>query len=222
MKKTFVASLLLCGTALFAFALEPSATLFENDQVKVVRALEKTHVKGKAHEHKMNRVMIYMQAGRQRFEYQDGRKPQEFDWKAGQVVWSPASGMHAPEVLGETPFNIIEVELKNPGSGKPITASADPVKVDPKHYKVEFENDQVRVVRVKVGAHESTPMHEHTLNRVTVTLTDLNYRVTSANGKVESIQRKAGEAAWGKASTHKEENLEGKPFELILVEVKGE
>ena len=28
---------------------------------------------------------------------------------------------------------------------------ADPVKVDPKHYKVEFENERVRVLRVSYG-----------------------------------------------------------------------
>ena len=35
-----------------------------------------------------------------------------------------------------------------------VTTSAsaqDPVKVDPKHYKVEFENDQVRVLRIHYG-----------------------------------------------------------------------
>jgi len=30
----------------------------------------------------------------------------------------------------------------------------DPVKVDSKHYTVEFENAQVRVLRIKVGPHE--------------------------------------------------------------------
>ncbi len=221
MKTIFHASLLLCGSALVALAVEPSATLFENDQVKVVRALEKTHVKGKAHEHKMNRVMIYMQSGRQRFEYQDGRNPQEFDWKAGQVTWSASDGMHAPEVISDTPFNIVEVELKKPGTGKLIAGSADPVKVDPKHYKIEFENDQVRVVRVKVGAHESTPVHEHSFNRVTVFLTDQTNRVTGSDGKVETMQRKAGDTIWGKPTTHKEENLDDKPFEVIMVEIKN-
>jgi polyisoprenoid-binding protein YceI len=30
----------------------------------------------------------------------------------------------------------------------------DAVKVDPKHYKVEFENDKIRVLRVNYGPHE--------------------------------------------------------------------
>lgn len=221
MKTISYASLLVAFGTLAALAVEPSAPLFENDQVKVLRALEKAHVKGKFHEHKTNRVMIYLQAGQQKFEYQDGRKAQSFDWKAGQVVWSPSDGMHSPEVTGDEPFNIIEVEVKKPGAGKTITSAIDPVKIDPKHYKVEFENDQVRVVRATVGAHESIPMHEHSLNRVSVYLTDQVNRITTSDGKAETVTRKAGDAVWGKPITHKEENLGDKPFEVVLVELKN-
>lgn len=221
MKTIVGTSFLFCFAILAALPVQPGAPLFENDQVKVVRALEKAHVKGKAHEHKVNRVMVYLQSGRQRFEYQDGRKPEVFDWTAGQVKWSPADGMHSPEVVSNEPFNIVEIELKKPGTGKPITASLDPVKVDPKHYKVEFENDQVRVLRVKIGAHETAPKHEHTLNRVTVYLTDQNFRVTTSDGKTESVQHKQGEAGWGTPITHKEENVSDKPFEAIVTEIKG-
>lgn len=218
----------LTGATLFlSFALfaalptQPSATLFENDQVKVIRALEKAHVKGKAHEHKVNRVMVYLQSGRQRFEYQDGRKPETFDWKAGQVTFSPAGGIHSPEVVSDEPFNILEVELKNKGTSAKVSSSLDPVKIDPKHYKVEFENDQVRVLRVRIGAHEAAPMHEHGLNRVTVYLTDQNFRVTTADGKVDTVQHKAGEALWATPVKHKEENLSDYPFEVIAIEIKG-
>ena len=40
-------------------------------------------------------------------------------------------------------------------------AHADPVAVDPKHYKVELENDRVRVLRIKYGAHDRPVMHVH-------------------------------------------------------------
>lgn len=39
----------------------------------------------------------------------------------------------------------------------------DPVKVDPKHYQVEFENDRVRVLRIRFGPHERSVMHGHLL-----------------------------------------------------------
>jgi hypothetical protein len=212
----------LIGIALLAAPpVEPSATLFENDQVKVLRALEKAHVKGKFHEHKLNRVMIYLQSGKQRFEYQDGRQPQVFDWTEGEVKWSAPDGMHSPEVISDNPFNIIEVELKAPGTGKPIVSNLDPVKIDPKHYSVEFENPMVRVLRVKIEGHGVAPLHEHAVNRVTVFLTDQEFRVTDTQGKANIVKHKAGDAVWGTPITHKEENLSDHPFEVIAVELKG-
>jgi uncharacterized RmlC-like cupin family protein len=218
--KTY-AAVLICCASLGAITIEPSATLFESDQVKVVRALEKAHVKGKFHEHTQNRVMVYLQTGRQRFEYQDGRQPAVFDWKAGEVKWSPADGMHSPEVISNDPFNIIEILLKAPGTGKAIASHLDPVKLDPKHYKLEFENAQVRVIRARIEGHGITPMHQHSLNRVTVFLTDQDFRVTDSKGKVGIVKHKAGDVVWGTPTTHSEENLSDQPFEVVAVELKS-
>ena len=218
--KTLSALLVPAGLAIAAIAVAPSSTILENDQVKVVRALEKVHIKGGFHEHKTNRVMIYLQAGRQRFEYQDGRKPAVFEYKAGEVKWSAPEGMHAPEIISNEPFNIIEVELKKPGTGKKIVTKLDPVKLDPKHYKVELENDQVRVIRAHMGPHDSVPLHEHTLNRVSVYLTDVNMLINTPDGKTQTSQRKAGDVVWSPPATHKEQNLNDSPFEVIAVEIK--
>ena len=64
-------------------------------------------------------------------------------------------------------------------------------------------------------------MHEHSLNRVVTYLTDQDFQVTSADGKVEHVQHKAGDASWGAPAKHKEENLSDKPFEVLVVELKG-
>jgi quercetin dioxygenase-like cupin family protein len=93
----------------------------------------------------------------------------------------------------------------------------DPVKVDPKHYKVEFENDQVRVVRITYGPHEKSVMHEHPAN-VAVFLTDGQGRFTLRGGKTEDAPIKAGTAQWD--GKHLPENIGDKPFELVLVELK--
>ena len=95
----------------------------------------------------------------------------------------------------------------------------DPVKVDPKHYKLEFENSQVRVLRITYGPHEKSVMHEHPAG-VAVFLTDQNGKFTLADGKSEERGGKAGEARWLPAEKHLPENLSEKPLELILVEVK--
>src|SRR5437867_2876700 len=164
--------------AIAAFSAEPVATPIDNDQVKVLKVTQAPHQKTRLHKHTVNRVMIYLQAGHQEFDY-EGKKV-SLDWKPGEAKWSPASGMHIAEITSNDPVTIVEMELKKPGSSaKPQSAALDPVKLDPKQYKVEFENSQVRVLRVRIGAHQSTPMHEHTLNRVVTYITDQNFRVTT-------------------------------------------
>lgn len=96
----------------------------------------------------------------------------------------------------------------------------DPVKVDAKHYKVEFENDQVRVLRITYGPHEKSVMHEHPA-AVAVFLTDSQSKFTFPDGKSQDAPQKAGTTIWTPAGPHLPENTGDKPFELVLVEMKG-
>jgi quercetin dioxygenase-like cupin family protein len=96
----------------------------------------------------------------------------------------------------------------------------DAVKVDSKHYKVEFENDQVRVVRITYGPHEKSVMHGHPAN-VAVFLTDGQSRFTLPDGKTQDVAIKAGTVQWDGGGKHLPENTGDKPFELILVELKS-
>ena len=96
----------------------------------------------------------------------------------------------------------------------------DPVKVDAKHYKVEFENDQVRVLRINYGPKEKSVMHEHP-DSVAIFLVDGKAKFTTPDGKAQDAPMKAGTTMWGAAGKHLPENVGDKPFELILVELKG-
>jgi ureidoglycolate hydrolase len=42
-----------------------------------------------------------------------------------------------------------------------ILSAQDAVKVDPKHYSVVSENDQVRILKAHYGPHEKSVMHSH-------------------------------------------------------------
>jgi quercetin dioxygenase-like cupin family protein len=95
----------------------------------------------------------------------------------------------------------------------------DPVKVDAKHYTVEFENSQVRVLRIKYGPHEKSIMHRHP-NAVAIFMTDANGTFTFPNGEPQQLNGKAGETRWTPAGMHLPENTGDQPFEVILVELK--
>ena len=45
-----------------------------------------------------------------------------------------------------------------------VTIGEDAVIADPQHYTVEFENDRVRIIRIKYGPHEKSVMHSHGQN----------------------------------------------------------
>jgi quercetin dioxygenase-like cupin family protein len=96
----------------------------------------------------------------------------------------------------------------------------DPVQVDSTHYKVEFENAQVRVLRITYGPHEKSVMHEHPAN-VAIFLTDGQIKFTLPDGKTQDALPKAGATQWDAGGKHLPENVGDRPFELILVELKS-
>jgi len=213
-------SITLFLAATLAFAVETVQTPIDNDQAKVLNVTVQPREKSRLHQHKVNRVMVYLTPGQQELTFPNAPKS-VLNFKAGEMKWSPAGGMHMSEITSANPVNLIEIELKKPGAGLPANASPlDPVKVDPKHYKVEMENDQVRVLRVIIGPHQSTPVHEHVLNRVLTYISDQNVRVTTTDGKSEIARHKPGEVSLGGPAKHKEENLNDTPFEVVVVEFK--
>jgi len=95
----------------------------------------------------------------------------------------------------------------------------DPVKVDSKHYSVEFENDEVRVLRIRYGPHEKSVMHYHP-KAVAISLTNFRVRFTGEDVKSEEVTFKAGQPTWTEAGSHLPENLSDKSLEAVIVELK--
>lgn len=132
------------------------------------------------------------------------------------------------EKAGNPPVQQEEIEMKRTlfvaaavalsVSSVPALAQ-DPAKVDAKHYTVEFENDQVRVLRIKYGAKEKSVMHQHP-GAVAIFLTDGKAKFTLPDGKTIDDPFKAGTTKWTPSGKHLPENVGDKPFELVLVEVK--
>lgn len=96
----------------------------------------------------------------------------------------------------------------------------DAVKVDPKHYKVIADNAEVRVLRIHYGPHETSVRHSHPDSVVTY-LTDGRIKMLLGNGKTVMSTGKAGQALFTPAGVHTPTNVGNKPFDAILVELKG-
>ncbi len=198
--------LLAVSAAMALWGQAPSNVKIDSPQARVLVVTEQPHHPSALHEHPMDRVMIYLGSGQLTRTSADG-KVQKLEFKSGDARWSPAEGPHISEYASDHPFQIVEIELKNKPQGQIAMSSIDPLKADPKHYSLEFENDQVRVLRVRFGPHEKGVLHEHKLNHIVVYLTD------QAKGK-------AGEVRLDEAMTHTEENPLDHPVERIAIDLK--
>ena len=155
--------------------------------------------------HATNRVLIYLDNGV--MTRKEGEHTETIEFHRGDVRWRPASGAYVAENISDHAIRILEVDLKGPPSGQAHTTKLDPTVVDAVHYKVEFENEAVRVLRVHYEPHEKGQTHEHILNRVVLYLND-------QTGAVANDVRVAG------AATHVEENVTDKAVDRIAVELK--
>ena len=95
----------------------------------------------------------------------------------------------------------------------------DAVSVDPKHHKVEFENDHVRVLRITFGAGESSQMHTHPC-AIAVGVSDAPLIFHLPDGSTRPAKLKLGQLVVAKPTTHNPENQTADPAEVILVELK--
>jgi quercetin dioxygenase-like cupin family protein len=101
-----------------------------------------------------------------------------------------------------------------------VAAAQDPTKVEPKHYRLMFENDRVQVVSVHYGPHEKSEMHDHP-GGVVVVVTGGHLKFTDQNGKVTDVYSKEGEARWFPPFKHKVENLGDEPYNAVYIGIKG-
>jgi quercetin dioxygenase-like cupin family protein len=96
----------------------------------------------------------------------------------------------------------------------------DPTKVEPKHYRLAFENEYVQVVNVHYGPHEKSSLHAH-MGGVVVVLTAGHLRFTDENGKTQEVYAKPGEPRWFPPFKHKVENLGETAYSAIYIGIKS-
>ena len=189
----------------------------ENEYVRVLRSTGGGHVTTPMHEHSAN-VVIYLKDADVRVVDPDGKK-KDSQRKRGDAIWNGPQ-KHERINLSANPYELIQVELKGKREAPtPWTSSLDPVKLARGQFSVIFENEFVRVLRVRRGAYAKSVMHVHPAY-VWVALTELHTRIFDQDGGSREIKHPAGSAGFSSATKHSEENLLAQPCEVILVELK--
>ncbi len=94
----------------------------------------------------------------------------------------------------------------------------DPVKSDPAHFKVELENNRVRVLHVTVEPNTKIQLHELD-DAVVVPLSDYESTLKMANGQTTKVERTAGKPGWVPAGG-REFEAGSKGVDALLIEIK--
>ena len=101
-------------------------------------------------------------------------------------------------------------------------AAQDPTKVQPRSYRVVFENAEIRVLEYSsipgMGVC-GTGVHSHP-RHLSIALTPARVRVT-ANGKTFVATNKEGDVWYEPAGTHEAENISGRGARALMVEFKS-
>ena len=94
---------------------------------------------------------------------------------------------------------------------------------DPEHYRLEFENEFVRVIRCRIPGRDKVKMHNHPFGSVIIYVTDQHLHQTMENGTTEDPRHKAGQFLWtnGSQAQHMGENTVDQLYEYIRVDVKS-
>jgi len=104
-----LASLIVKAQDVVKVAPKSCKVLLENDQVRVVRCVEKPGEKLEMHSHPAN-IVYALTSSKAKFTLPDG-KTEERELKAGQAVWSDAV-THSSQNVGTTESRALVIELK--------------------------------------------------------------------------------------------------------------
>ena len=99
-------------------------------------------------------------------------------------------------------------------------ARRDPLKIDAKHYRLDFENERVRVLRLTLKADEAVPMHDD-VDAMAVCIQECHLRFTEPGGRIQDVHMETGEARFLYGDTHSTRNLNTQPMEMLFIELKG-
>jgi quercetin dioxygenase-like cupin family protein len=120
---------------------------------------------------------------------------------------------------GSIAFTLLTVAALMGGTTR-AADDLDSTRADPAHHRVEFENDQVRVVRYVIPSGETALLHSHPPS-VNVFLTDGELKATAQDGSTSDIHPRVGMAAWRGPTVHSVVNVGSSAVEGVLVEPKG-
>jgi beta-alanine degradation protein BauB len=203
---------------------------FENEQIRVLHARYAPHQKIAMHSHP-SRVVVCITEMHVITTLANGQT-QELRCKPGDSRWSEPVA-HSVENLEDTPFEVVEIEMKitgapavlvpSPASSTAALKEPVPVEKEPHHHFV-FQNQYVRVLDVLFPAGEASLFHTHSNDNIGIPISGDRTQAQPEGGEWTEVQDvKPGAAGFrkarGQAYTHRVRSAGKLPFHVIDVEI---
>jgi quercetin dioxygenase-like cupin family protein len=102
----------------------------------------------------------------------------------------------------------------------PADSNRDPIVVASATHTCILDNEQVRVIDVRVQPGETVPMHAHNTNYLVYALTPAKIRFSYPDGTSKVIEAQAGNVAWRGPETHSAENVGTEEYHVLNLEFK--
>lgn len=189
---------------------------FENEAVRILRINYGAGEESAMHAHP-DSVAVFLTDIKAQMTLADG-STEEVAVAAGAASFNSA-GEHQVKNISDSAWEVVEVELKPRTSAQGEPGGPDATVVDADHYTTEFENESVRIVRIKYRAGEESIMHYHP-DSVAVFVTDHLVQMTMPDGSTDEISAKAGDAIFIPGGQHLPKNISDSDWELVLIELK--
>lgn len=204
-----------------AVAIDPAHhnVLFENDHVRVFRALASPGARSPMHTHP---PFVFISLGTARLRLNTPTANNViFDVTPGQVLWME-DAQHSWEMLsGQAHIIAVEVKAAPRGAPAPFNLPAtDAVTADPVAHQVAMENDHVRVLTGLAGSGYRSPMHTHSGDFVLVSAGRVRLRLTPQGASPVIIDLSPGQVLWLEREAHAWEVLAGQ-HNVFAVELKS-
>ncbi|MGK2936066.1 MAG: hypothetical protein ACSLFE_12605 [Gemmatimonadaceae bacterium] len=205
-----------------AVAVDPAHhhVLFENDHVRVFRALASPGARSPMHSHP---PFVFVGLATARLQLATPTATNViFDVHPEQVLWMENAEHSWEMIAGQAHIVAVEVKAAKRGTiPRTITIPAtDATTADATSHHVVLENDYVRVLEVLAPGGARSPMHSHSRGAVIISLGRVRSRLAPAGGESMILDLHPGQVLWIEPGSHSWE-IVGGMNRLVVVEVKS-
>lgn len=132
------------------------------------------------------------------------------------LLFLPVLGLFAQGVFRTGAVHRFSEEVLSPE----MRSQRDALRMDPVHYGLEFANQSIRVLRLKLSPVEEDLMH-YAEDALAVCLDQCDIELRQPDGSTAVIHLKTGQTHWIRAGMRSEKNAGSQPFEILFIEKSG-